>query len=142
MVGRGRRKLRKINKIIIHCSDSDNPRHDNIDTIRAWHMQRGWIDVGYHYIITWDGKVYPGRPIHQIGAHCKGHNVDSIGICLTGKWRFSNDQLLSLNELTTKLCVTNFVDESKVYPHNYFNKNKSCPNFELDDFYWGCFHES
>lgn len=128
--------MRKINKIILHCSDSDNPAHDNVDTIREWHLQRGWNDIGYHYVITWDGEYYVGRPLHQVGAHCKGHNYDSIGICLTGKWRFSTNQMLTLHVLLLKLCNQNYVDYDKVYLHNQFNKNKTCPNFELEDFYW------
>ena len=82
--------MRDINSIIVHCSDSNIKSHDNIETIRKWHVdERGWSDIGYHYVITQDGVVHEGRPLSRRGAHARGHNVGSIGICLTGKSLFT-----------------------------------------------------
>lgn len=55
------------------------------DTIRAWHLQRGFSDIGYHYIIDRNGNVYPGRPLNIMGAHALGVNQTSIGILLIEK---------------------------------------------------------
>ena len=81
--------MRSINKIIIHCSDSPEGRDDKVEDIRRWHKNRGFSDIGYHFVIDLDGTIEPGRPICQAGAHCTGHNRDSIGICYIGGayWR-------------------------------------------------------
>ena len=81
--------MRKIDEIIIHCSDSPEGRNDKAEDIRRWHKQRGFNDIGYHYIIDLDGTIEQGRPIEQAGAHCTGHNRNSIGICYIGGayWR-------------------------------------------------------
>ena len=90
--------MRKINKHIIHCSDTPDDRHVTVDDIRAWHIKRGWNDIGYHYIINRDGSLALGRPVEKIGAHCKGNNGDSIGTCLIGRddrdWETSFNGLL------------------------------------------------
>jgi hypothetical protein len=129
--------MREINKIIIHCSDSDIPSHDNIDAVRQWHMDRGWNGVGYHFFIQKNGNIEEGRPLVIAGAHCKGHNKDSVGICLSGKKEFTDAQMDSLYSLVQKLCSDHYIHPRSVYPHNKFNKNKTCPNFELPDFYIG-----
>lgn len=81
--------MRKIDEIIIHCSDSPEGRNDKAEDIRRWHKQRGFNDIGYHYVIDLDGTIEQGRPIEQAGAHCTGHNRNSIGICYIGGayWR-------------------------------------------------------
>ena len=102
------KKPRLINLIVLHCSDSDHPHHDNVETIRKWHTERGFTgpdgvegtedDIGYHFVITKDGTVHAGRPVEAVGAHVHGHNANSIGICLTGKTRsqFTPAQFRSL----------------------------------------------
>ena len=47
-------------------------------------MNRGFRDIGYHYYITRDGHLHEGRPLDQVGAHCRGHNRHSVGICYEG----------------------------------------------------------
>ena len=81
--------MRTINKIILHCSDSDNVGHDNIDEIRRWHLLKNWLDIGYHFFITKSGELQYGRPLWMEGAHCKEYNKNSIGICLSGKEDFT-----------------------------------------------------
>ena len=73
--------MREINKIILHCSATPEDRDVKAETIKKWHTDKGWSDVGYHYIIELDGRLKTGRPIERIGAHCKGHNNDSLGVC-------------------------------------------------------------
>ncbi len=134
---------RVINSIIIHCSDSDWGSRDVID---KWHRERGWSEIGYHYVITNgflktgsiyneadDGIIQPGRSLDKAGAHCKGHNADSIGICLIGKHRFTAKQLFK--SLPYLLCFLMFeykVPPSAVYGHCQFNKKKTCPNIKAD----------
>lgn len=126
--------MRKINQIVIHCSDSDIQSHDNIETIRDWHKQRGFDDIGYHFVILKSGQIEIGRPLHVQGAHCKGHNQDSIGICLTGKKNFSSQQLIALGLLCKDLMIQLGIDVRNVYPHNHYDSGKTCPNFELPPF--------
>ena len=76
--------MRKINKIIIHCSATREGRNYDVAEIRRWHLKRGWSDIGYHYLIHLDGKIEEGRPIERMGAHTTGQNRNSIGICYVG----------------------------------------------------------
>jgi hypothetical protein len=127
------REIRFINKLILHCSDSDNPDHDNIETIRRWHVEeRGFVDVGYHFFIRKDGTVEEGRPIQLMGAHCANHNLRSIGICLGGKHQFTDIQFNAAKKLCEALIYRFKIKKSEIYPHSHFNRNKSCPNFNLD----------
>jgi N-acetyl-anhydromuramyl-L-alanine amidase AmpD len=47
-------------------------------------QRRGYSDIPYHFVIDTDGTLHATRPITRMGAHCKGHNADSIGIALMG----------------------------------------------------------
>lgn len=123
--------MRIINKIIVHCSDSDVATHDNIKTVDHWHREKGWSGVGYHYFIRKSGLIEYGRTLQERGAHCRGHNADSVGICLSGQLEFTFKQYLSLCKLIEALQVT--LGKLDVYPHNHFNRSKSCPNFDLTD---------
>lgn len=69
--------------IIIHHSAS--PRTTKLAEIRRWHMQdRGFEELGYHFVIEGDGLILRGRDIHYQGAHALGANHDSIGVCVVG----------------------------------------------------------
>ena len=56
--------------------------------MHRWHLANGWVGIGYHFFVSKDGKVYQGRPINTIGAHCSGHNSHSIGICAEGDFTY------------------------------------------------------
>lgn len=126
-----KRDLRLIKKIIIHCSDSDLPEHDDVEVIRAWHKQRGFSNVGYHYYVKKDGTIQEGRPIGCIGAHCTTQNVVSVGVCLGGKHDFPPAQMIGARKIVENLMMRYHIPRSEVYPHNHFNHNKTCPNFEI-----------
>lgn len=80
-----------VTEIVVHCA-ATRPRWyegrslaDKIDEIRLWHVRdRGWRDIGYHYVIDRDGLVGTGRLVTEIGAHVVGRNQGTIGICLLG----------------------------------------------------------
>lgn len=76
--------MRKISKIIIHCSATKEGKDYTVVDIDRWHRQRGFQMIGYNYIIRIDGTIEIGRPIEMVGAHCVGHNRNSIGICYIG----------------------------------------------------------
>lgn len=77
--------MRTVTLIILHCSATPEGRSLDFDTCRADHIRhRGFRDIGYHFYITRDGEIHAGRPLEQVGAHCRGHNRHSIGICYEG----------------------------------------------------------
>ena len=71
--------MRRIDKIIVHCTATPEGRDVSVKEIDLWHRQRGFKGVGYHYVIGRDGTVDVGRPISEIGAHCSGYNSHSVG---------------------------------------------------------------
>ena len=76
--------MRKINLIVIHCSATRADRSLTPDDLEMQHRRRGFNGTGYHYYIRKDGTVHLTRPIERIGAHAKGFNAHSIGICYEG----------------------------------------------------------
>jgi len=124
----------KINKIIIHCSDSPHGRGDNAETIHKWHLESGYDGIGYHYVILENGLVENGRPEFWKGAHAYGYNNDSIGICLIGEHTFDEAQYRSLSILTLKLMQKYNLSLNDVIGHCELNPNKTCPNFDIDEF--------
>lgn len=126
--------MRKITKIIIHCSDSDILVHDSIEVIKHWHMQRDFNDVGYHYFIKKNGEIQKGRELKKVGAHTKGHNDDSIGICLSGRHEFTQEQFDSLRRICELLIENHCLVIENIFGHSHFDKSKTCPNFDVEIF--------
>lgn len=121
--------MRNIDTIIIHCSDTPSTMDIGTATIREWHLDRGWDDVGYNYIIRRDGTTEVGRQESRIGAHCYGKNYRSIGICLVGRDEFTEEQFHSLEQLVGDLRKRYSIID--VAGHSKYS-NKTCPNFEVD----------
>ncbi|WP_394810591.1 N-acetylmuramoyl-L-alanine amidase, partial [Parabacteroides distasonis] len=76
--------MRKIDLIVIHCSATRADRSLTLDDLEMQHRRRGFNGTGYHYYIRKDGTVHLTRPIERIGAHVKGFNSNSVGICYEG----------------------------------------------------------
>ena len=127
--------MRSIDKIIVHCSATREGQHVTMQQIRQWHLQRNFADIGYHYVIYLDGSVHKGRPLEKAGAHCKGQNAHSIGICYVGgldrqgkpkdtRTAAQKAALLSLiRELRQRF------PRATVHGHREF-ANKACPCFD------------
>lgn len=85
-------KSRYTDEVILHTSAtrpdwySDKTLQEKIKEIRRWHTSppNNWSDIGYHFLIDRDGTIGFGRDINKTGAHTKGHNTNTIGICLIG----------------------------------------------------------
>lgn len=75
---------RKITEVIVHCSATPEGKDFTVADIRRWHLQRGFSDIGYHWCVYRDGSINKGRDESIIGAHCTGHNSNSIGVCYIG----------------------------------------------------------
>ncbi len=109
--------------VIVHCSDSPHGRGDNANTIDKWHKERGFDCIGYHFVILEDGTIEEGRDLHKMGAHTFGFN-DCIGICLIGRYSFTDEQFSSLKALCKKLKPIKVMGHCEV-------SHKSCPNFDV-----------
>lgn len=137
--------MRDINKIIIHCSDSAWGDATEID---RWHKARGWDGIGYHYVITnghikpshkyeedQDGLIQEGRSIQTVGAHAKGHNSTSVGICLIGQHHFTGRQLYrGLPTIVDILMQSYKLTPDDVVGHTELDSEKTCPNFDVITF--------
>ncbi len=146
---------RKIDLIVIHCSDSPNGRTlftgdpskrgfvTPVMEIDRWHAQRGFkrqpewrkrqnpslAAIGYHFVIYTRGAVATGRHLDEVGAHAVGYNATSIGICLVGRDAFSVEQWHSLQQLIESLKKQH--PQARVVAHHALNKDKTCPNFDV-----------
>lgn len=124
--------MRNIDFIIVHCSATDT--NVSFDILKKNAINEGYSDIPYHYVITQDGCVISGRSLDVVGAHCKGFNLHSIGICLVGgknRFDFTLLQISQLLLLLKHLCKQFNIDKSDIYSHYEFNKNKTCPNFDI-----------
>ena len=137
--------MREINKIILHCSATPEGKDYSVDTIRQWHLDRGWSDIGYHYVVQRDGSIDKGRPEERQGAHVRGHNKDSIGISYiggveakqkNGKWIPKDtrtlDQIYALDFLIETLMKK--YPNATLHGHNEFSA-KACPSFDVNTQY-------
>jgi N-acetylmuramoyl-L-alanine amidase len=129
---------RKINKIIIHCTATPEGRQIYIDDVRRWHIEeRGWSDVGYHFLILLDGTIQVGRPLERSGAHTRGHNTDSIGIAYVGGMSADGEQSIPKDTRTEEqkkslvdlLCELRLYYGGIIYGHRDFS-SKACPSFD------------
>lgn len=142
--------MRQINEIIIHCTATQanwwgaEKTSRKVAEVRRWHTaDRGWKDIGYHYLIDRDGTVANGRPLDQVGAHVQGHNTGTIGISLFGGFgsaetdQFSDNftvaQDKALRELLVKLR-RDFPAVTKISGHNQYAA-KACPGFNVPTWY-------
>lgn len=131
-----RKSKRSINEIIIHCSATQEGKNFTTDDIKRWHKQRGYSDIGYHYVIYIDGTVHNGRDVDISGAHCVNHNSHSIGICYVGgcekdgktpkdtRTEAQKDSMLKL-----LLELRQLYPKAKIHGHRDF-ANKACPSFD------------
>jgi len=129
--------MRPINKIIIHCSATPEDRDVKTETIRGWHLDRGFSDLGYHFVIELDGMMKKGRPLEVVGAHVRGQNNNSIGICYVGG---VDEQMKPKNTLDKcqeeqLIAILKWLKEkfpkATVHGHNEFTDSKACPSFNV-----------
>jgi N-acetylmuramoyl-L-alanine amidase len=121
---------RPVARVFLHCSASDNPAHDNIATMTAWHKARGWSTVGYHFFITKAGVIVRGRSLEVTPAAQANHNAGTIAICLHGlsKAKFTAAQFAALSRLCLQI---NAAYAGRVTFHGHREvAAKSCPVFD------------
>jgi N-acetyl-anhydromuramyl-L-alanine amidase AmpD len=122
--------MREIAALVIHHAAAVT----TLEEIDRWHLARGWRGVGYHYVIESDGRLRLGRREHEVGAHARGRNQDTIGICVAVDARDGIpseawDQLVTLTrDLVRRYALT--VDD--VIPH-FAVSDTLCPAFPIAD---------
>lgn len=142
----GQSTTRKVGLIIIHCSDTYESMDIGATEIRKWHTEeRGWSDIGYHFVITRSGVIENGRDIdhdgdifEEVGAHTYGYNKNSIGICLVGgkgqagsaENNFTKEQFRALRNLI--LLIKTDYPNATVHGHREFAE-KACPSFDVQE---------
>ncbi|MDE5800322.1 MAG: N-acetylmuramoyl-L-alanine amidase [Paramuribaculum sp.] len=130
--------MRQIDEIIIHCTATPEGRNVTVQQIRDWHVKgNGWADIGYHFIIDLEGKVHPGRPISQPGAHCYGHNAKSIGIVYVGGLASDGKTPKDTRTPAQRFAIRQLVQQLRdqfpgvtVHGHNEYAA-KACPSFDV-----------
>lgn len=127
----------------IHCSATP-PSQTHVGTalIREMHLDRGWSDIGYHFVISRDGHWLPGRDIKKQGAGVKGHNKDNIHICLVGgidedgepEFNYTEYQMATLRYRLSDLVSTYGIKQENIKGHrDWPNVKKDCPCFSVPD---------
>lgn len=128
--------MRNINQIIIHCTATKAGRAVAVKEIDSWHRSRGFRGIGYHYVIGLDGKVERGRDESVAGAHCKGHNSHSIGVCYVGGLDAAGKSADTRTQAQRKSLQQTVAMLLRRYPgatvHGHYEfANKACPCFNV-----------
>lgn len=146
---------RVIDTLVIHCSASPNgdtlfgrrPDHSvlrPVEVIDSWHVARGFsrrpdacerfnpqlLGIGYHYVLYTNGAIATGRAEAEIGAHAKGYNASSLGLCLVGTDRFTAQQWSSLAALVNRLMEA-YTGVRVVGHRDLPGVAKACPCFDV-----------
>ena len=139
--------------IAVHCSASPPSQDIGCEEIRAGHLAKGWADIGYHVIIRRSGTVDIGRSMTAVGAHVRGYNSVSLGICLVGgvsEYGVAENNFTP-NQWTTLATVLRFCrlayPEAEIKGHRDFSPDvdgsgtierdewlKECPCFDVEGF--------
>lgn len=138
--------MRPIKKIILHCSATPAGVEITREQIDRWHKKRGFVEIGYHYLLHLDGTIEVGRDLDLVGAHCKGQNPRSIGVCYIGGLRDGQaaDTMTSLQEIAWINLVHSLrtlFGPLTIHGHNEF-ADKACPCFVVKDKYHFLNHNS
>ena len=134
--------MRKIEYVAIHCAATKPSMDVPVERIKKWHLKKGWSDIGYHFYITRDGVIHKGRAEEVVGAHVRGLNSKSIGICYEGgideagrpEDNRTDDQkkslvyLISIMKRKYKGCI---VQGHRDFP----GVSKACPSFDAKNEY-------
>jgi hypothetical protein len=132
--------MRKINRIIVHHSLTSDGRVVDFRSILNYHTKvLGWEDIGYHRIVEKIGDgffVLCGRDEEKIGAHCKDHNLDSLGICFVGNYDLEEPNEEMLREGVRRAIIWWMyrygINLNQIYFHRDFCDYKTCPGLKFD----------
>lgn len=141
-------KPENIEFLVTHCSATPPNMDIGIKEIDIMHKKRGWSKAGYHVVIRRESGPYGGliefgpRAFQEVGAHVKGYNSVSIGICMVGGVDINNKPENNFTEnqfhalLKTLIFLTAIFPKAKVVGHRDFpGVNKACPCFNAQDWW-------
>jgi N-acetylmuramoyl-L-alanine amidase len=132
----------QITHLIIHCAATPNGKPFTAEQIDGWHRERGFRrdsreighhepglkHIGYHYVIYTNGAVRCGRSEQEVGAHTRGMNSRSFGVCLVGTDQFTPEQWTALRLHVE--AIRKRYPHITVAGHRQF-ANKICPGFDV-----------
>ena len=136
------RPIASVDFIVIHCSATKASADIGRKEIDRWHREKGWLEIGYHFVIRRDGTRELGRPEDKPGAHARGFNERSLGICMVGgvddklkpEANFTTAQFRELAKLVSELKAK--YPKAKVLGHRDLpDVNKACPSFDAPNWY-------
>jgi len=127
--------MRDIDTIVVHCTATPAGRPVTVQDVTRWHKARGWRTIGYHWLVGLEGERWMGRPESEIGAHVRGHNTGSIGVCYVGggkpgAWR---DTRTAAQEEAFVEVIEDLMGRHPIryiVGHNDFDPHKACPCFD------------
>jgi len=131
--------MRPITKIVGHQTGTAT---GTLESIRNYHRNvLGWSNIGYHFLIERDAVVRKGRPQSEVGAHCAGDNVDSLGVCCVGagdafpigRGYMTRDMFMALLRLLAELRQA-YPMITEIWGHRERpsgkSQGKTCPGYE------------
>lgn len=140
-IGNLKKSTRNITEIIVHCAATPEGKDYTVAQIRQCHLQRGFSDIGYNYVIYRDGSIHEGRNVNISGAHTVGHNYNSIGICYIGGCAKDGKTPKDTRTEAQKASLVKLIkDLKRLYPkatiHGHCEyANKACPAFNAKEEY-------
>ena len=126
----------KVKYIVVHCSATYPGQRCDAEIIDTWHRQRGYAMIGYHYVVMPDGEVQHGRPLFYQGAHAKGYNHCSVGVCYVGGLNADGETADTRTEEQKKAMMMLLMNLKKTFPqarivgHRELDMGKACPCFD------------
>ena len=131
----------KKDSIIIHCTDTPHTMSVTVEMLHKWHVvENKWSAIGYAYFIDQSGDVHKCRDLDgdgdvedEVGAHARGFNRGSIGVCIEGRGEYSDEQFNSLRYLVSDIASRHGIKQENIQGHNYYDKSKLCPMFNVQD---------
>ena len=134
--------MRDIKYLVIHCAATKPSMTVDVDRVRRWHLDRGWSDIGYHFYIRQNGMLEIGRPVEISGAHVKGYNSNSIGICYEGGLDEDGEPFDTRTCEQKRALMSLLVTLKAYHPkaiiqgHRDFPRvSKACPSFDAKNEY-------
>ena len=133
-------KTRAIDLIVVHCTATKLSADVHVVDVDRFHRQRGFACIGYHFLVTLDGSIEPGRPLEQAGAHCLGHNARSVGVAYVGgldaHGRPADTRTAAQKQTMVELLarLRQLFPQAEIAPHYRFAA-KACPCFDVDKEY-------
>ncbi len=136
-----KKSKRSIKEIIVHCTASYEGKDMTVEQIRRMHIkERGWSDIGYHYVVYRDGTVHIGRDVNISGAHCTNlHSIGVVyvgGLASNGKPKDTRTQAQKDGLLKLLRDLKRMYPKSTIHGHREFAK-KDCPCFDAKKEYAG-----